>query len=80
MFLAEPDRKNNGIDAHLSAILEIMLEAYANGEPEAIIFVHSEEAYNYVEKWSRGWQRKAGPSGVWKNSKGISFRRHMSQF
>ena len=70
MFVAEPDRKKEGMNAHLSAILEIMLEAYANGDSEAIIYIHSEEAYNYVEKWSRGWQRKAGPSGIWKNSKG----------
>ena len=47
-----------------------MLEAYARGAEIAKIYTGDEFAFNAITKWSRGWIRKAGPNGIWKNSKG----------
>jgi len=59
-----------------------MLEAYARGAEIAKIYTGDEFAFNAITKWSRGWIRKAGPNGIWKNSKGneltILKRNHMN--
>ena len=52
-------------------IIAHMLEAYARGAEIAKIYTGDEFAFNAVTKWSKGWIRKAGPKGVWKNSKGM---------
>ena len=62
MFMAENTRKE--IKDHLGGILEAMLEAYANGDNEAMIFVHSEKAITMVNEWTEKW-RKGETNGLW---------------
>ena len=52
------------------SILLHMLEAYAQGASEVTIYTGNEFALKAIKVWSKGWIRKAGPGGVWKNSKG----------
>ena len=56
MFVAENTRK--GIKAHLGGILDAMLEAYANGDTEATIFVHSGRAITLVNEWTEKWKNQ----------------------
>ena len=60
----------NDEKATYESILAHMLEAYAQGKSEAMIYTGNEMAFNSITKWSRGWIRKAGEGGTWKNSKG----------
>ena len=57
MFVAENTRK--GVKAHLGGILDAMLEAYANGDSEAVIFVHSGRAITLVNEWTEKWKNQA---------------------
>ena len=59
-------------------ILAHMLEAYAQGAPVAMIYTGNEFAYKAITLWSRGWIRKAGKGGTWKNSRGESIK-HQSK-
>ena len=59
-------------DMTFDSIIGHMLEAYAQGAVVAKIYTGDEFAFNAITKWSKGWIRKAGPSGIWKNSKGTS--------
>ena len=56
------------------SILAHMLEAYAQGASEARIYTGNEFAYRAITIWSRGWIRKAGEGGVWKNSRGEAIK------
>ena len=56
------------------SIITHMLEAYAQGASEARIYTGNEFAYRAVTIWSRGWIRKAGEGGVWKNSRGEAIK------
>ena len=53
MFIAEGEQK--GLREQLGGILEAMLEAYANGDEEAIIFVHSGKAIALVDEYTKNW-------------------------
>ena len=44
--------------------------SYASGAEGVHIYLSDRVAYDYLETWSRGWARKAGAFGVWKNSRG----------
>ena len=55
----------------LREILSYMLDAYCSGCTTAVVYTHSIKLFNYIECWSRGWYRRAGPGGVWKDSKGM---------
>ena len=57
-------------DKTFDVIIGHMLEAYAQGAEVAKIYTGDEFAFNAITKWSRGWIRKAGVNGIWKNSKG----------
>ena len=59
----------------LREILSYMLDAYCSGYKTARIYTHSTRIFNYVECWSRGWYRRAGPGGVWKNSQGLLYQK-----
>ena len=56
--------------SQLRDVLSCMLDAYCDGLSTATIYIHSIKLFNYIECWSRGWCRRAGLGGVWKNSKG----------
>ena len=55
----------------LRDVLSCMLDAYCDGLTSAHIYTHSIQLFNYIECWTRGWVRRAGPGGVWKDSQGI---------
>ena len=57
-----------------SLIYNYQLCSYSRGCSSMRIYLHSELAYAFIVKWMPGWVRKAGPSGVWKNSQGIIFK------
>ena len=61
----------NGFRSQLREILSYMLDAYSCGCKTARVYTHSTRIFNYVECWSRGWYRRAGPGGIWKNSQGL---------
>ena len=56
--------------SQLREILSYMLDAYCSGCTTAVVYTHSIKLFNYIECWSRGWYRRAGPGEVWKDSKG----------
>lgn len=63
---------NSGsLESVLGLILDCVLETYASGGTEATIYLDHALAYRYVMQWSRGWSRRAGPGGIWRDSKGI---------
>ena len=35
-----------------------------------LVYLHSGFVKQCLDRWVRGWQRKAGPFGVWKTSRG----------
>ena len=51
-------------------IINHMLAGYANGAQVAVIYTANWLAYGSLTKWYRGWVRKAGIGGTWKDSKG----------
>ena len=68
MFVA--DYFDKEIEINLHGIMEAMLEAYANGDSEAVIFVHSAEAIALVEKWTKIWNENNGKCEIWKDANG----------
>ena len=52
------------------SIIGHMMEAYAQGAVKATIYTGNRLAFNSITKWAKGWIRKAGKDGIWKNSKG----------
>lgn len=59
---------NNFAEAH--AIEEALQKADELGLNALEIRTDSQYCIDSLEKWSKGWIRKAGPGGEWKNSKG----------
>ena len=57
----------------LRDVLSCMLDAYCDGQETARVYTHSIKLFNYLECWSRGWYRRAGYGGIWKDSQGNSF-------
>ena len=62
---------HNDFRFRLREILSFMLDSYASGHRVAHVYTHSIKIFNFVDCWTPGWCRKAGPDGIWKNSKGI---------
>ena len=62
----------HSLESVLGAILDCILDVYASGGTEATIYLDHALAYRYVMDWSRGWHRRAGHGGVWKDSQGNS--------
>lgn len=60
--MVENDRRE--VSFQLSGILEAMLAAYAKGDSEAIIFVHSGKTIALVNEWTEKW-RKGKTNGLW---------------
>ena len=60
--------------ATYESILSHMLEAYAQGASVAVIYTGNEFAYRAITIWSRGWIRRAGKGGTWKNSRGEAIK------
>ena len=52
-----------------------MSQAEMNGESVLEVHLNSAHAYHCLDTWCRGWVRRAGPVGRWKDSKGnlVSF-------
>ena len=77
----EYEALNGGdLETVLGQVLEGVLDAYASGGTEAIVYLDHFLAFRYVMDWSRGWNRRAGPGGVWKDSQGkyrLSLSRHI---
>ena len=42
-----------------------------DGNPVVTIYTGSVHAYHCLNTWCRGWIRRAGPDGPWKDSKGM---------
>ena len=51
-------------------IYENLLFSYSSGCTDVRIYVRSSLVISYLDKWMPGWIRRAGPGGVWKNSRG----------
>ena len=69
MFAADYISKE--VVTNLHGIMEAMLEAYANGDSKAVIFVHSEEAIKLIEKWTEIWNANDGQCAIWEDSEGM---------
>ena len=54
----------------LDSIAASMLEGYAYGAETAVIYTGNQYVHGALTKWHKGWIRKAGQNGIWKNSKG----------
>ena len=52
------------------SVIANMLEGYARGAGTAVIYTGNEYVHGALTKWHKGWIRKAGPNGTWKDSKG----------
>ena len=52
-------------------IIAYMNLSHASGAQGTRIFLTNRMAYDYLETWTRGWARRAGPFGIWKDSQGI---------
>ena len=64
---------HENLEAVLGVILDCILDAYSSGATEATIYLDHALAYRYVMDWSRGWNRRAGPGGTWRDSQGTVF-------
>ena len=53
-----------------STIYGFLIESLAMGHTSARVYLTSHMAYSYLVRWMPGWVRKAGPSGIWRNSQG----------
>ena len=53
-----------------SEIYGHVLNSYSLGHEGLRIYLHSKLAFSYLVKWMPGWIRRAGPNGIWKNSRG----------
>ena len=51
-------------------VIQCMAIAYACGFEDLDVHLNCEFAFNCIERWSPGWNRKSGPAGEWKNSRG----------
>ena len=59
------------LQALYSKIIVDINDAYALGLTDVRIYLDSSFAYKCLVSWTPGWIRKCGPSGIWKNAKGI---------
>ena len=57
----------------IQEIYENVMFSYSSGCYDVKVRVRSLTAIFYLHKWMPGWVRKAGPGGIWKNSKGECF-------
>lgn len=57
----------------LDSIAENMLEGYARGAGTAVIYTGNRYVHEALTRWHQGWTRKAGPNGIWKDSKGTQY-------
>ena len=51
-------------------LIQCMAIAYASGYEHLDVYINCEFAFNCIERWSNGWNRKSGAAGEWKNSRG----------
>ena len=54
----------------LDSVIANMLEGYARGAGTAVIYTGNEYVHGALTRWHKGWIRKAGQNGTWKDSKG----------
>ena len=51
-------------------VIHYMNLSYASDAQGVRIYLTNRTAYHYLETWTRGWARRAGKYGVWKDSQG----------
>ena len=54
----------------LKTIRRELKRAELTGVLDLEVHIQSEYVFNCLKKWSPGWTRRSGPSGLWRNSKG----------
>ena len=54
----------------LEEVYECLMYSYSSGHTQVRIRVRSCEAIDYIQRWMPGWARRAGPGGVWRDSRG----------
>ena len=54
----------------LQEVYECLMNSYSSGRTRVKIFLRSQDALSYLGRWMAGWARRAGPGGIWRNSKG----------
>ena len=54
----------------LHEVYECLMRSYSLGHNRVRITVRSSLAISFLMRWMPGWARRAGPGGIWRNSKG----------